>query len=450
MPISTRPEWLSEPADLNALPPRLWPASAERAADGVLSVGGVRADDLAAEFGTPMYVFDEADFRARCTEFSTVFDGFDIYYAGKAFLCRPVARICAELGLHLDVCSLGELRIAISAGFPAERIVMHGNNKSAEELSAGLRHGVGRIVLDSFDELELLRKLAADAGVRPQVLIRVNVGVHADTHANIATAHDDQKFGFSLRTGDASAAVGAAHGADELDLVGLHMHLGSQIFGLDSFERGVRRVMEVRAQFLREHGVLLPEVSLGGGFAIAYLDHHRATPPAEIAAGLREFTLRNCAELGTEPPRLAIEPGRALVGKSGITVYRVGTVKEVTGLRTFVAVDGGMSDNIRPALYDGVYTGVLAGRSSDTGPMLSRVVGLHCDAGDVVVRDDYLPADTRVGDLLAVPSTGAYCRSLANNFNHTPRPPVVAVRNGEARLWLRRETYDDLLALEVE
>lgn len=238
MQTSTRPEWLSEPADLNALPPRLWPASAERAADGVLSVGGVRADDLAAEFGTPMYVFDEADFRARCTEFRTVFDDFDIYYAGKAFLCRPVARICAELGLHLDVCSLGELRIAISAGFPAERIVMHGNNKSAEELSAGLRHGVGRIVLDSFDELELLRKLAADAGVRPQVLIRVNVGVHADTHANIATAHDDQKFGFSLRTGDASAAVGAAHGADELDLAGLHMHLGSQIFGLDSFERG--------------------------------------------------------------------------------------------------------------------------------------------------------------------------------------------------------------------
>ncbi|MES9504964.1 diaminopimelate decarboxylase [Streptomyces sp. NPDC000609] len=450
MLTSTQPEWLTEPADLNTLPEQLWPTSAARADDGALTVGGLRVDDLAAEFGTPMYVFDEADFRARCTEFRTVFDDFDVYYAGKAFLCRPVARICAELGLHLDVCSLGELRIALSAGFPAERLVMHGNNKSAEELATGLRHGVGRIVVDSFDELRLLRELAAGAGVRPKVLIRVNVGVHADTHANIATAHDDQKFGFSLRTGDASTAVETAHRAAELELVGLHMHLGSQIFGLDSFEVGVRRVMEVRAEFLREHGVSLPEVSLGGGFAIAYLDHHRAGTPAEIAAGLREFTRRSCAELGTEPPRLAIEPGRSLVGRSGITVYRVGTVKAVTGLRTFVSVDGGMSDNIRPALYDGLYTGVLAGRRSDAGPMLSRVVGLHCDAGDVVVRDDHLPADIRVGDLLAVPNTGAYCRSLANNFNHTPRPPVVAVRDGGARLWLRRETYDDLLALEVE
>jgi diaminopimelate decarboxylase len=443
------PHWLTVPEDLNALPAPLWPATALRNSRGALTVGGLDVRDLVAEFGTPMYLFDEEDFRARCAEFRTAFHDFDVYYAGKAFLCKAVARICAQARLSLDVCTLGELKVAIAAGFPGERMVMHGNNKSAEELSTGLRHGVGRVVVDSFDEFALLKEIAATLGVRPKVLIRVNVGVHADTHANIATAHDDQKFGFSLRNGDAAAAVAWAHNSHELDLVGLHMHLGSQLFGLDSFEVGVARVMKVRADFIREHAVDLPEVSLGGGFAIAYREHHQPLAAAEIATALRRFSERSCRELDVSSPRLAIEPGRSIVGRSACTVYRVGTVKNIDGLRAFVSVDGGMSDNIRPALYDGIYAAVLANRTSSAAPRLSRVVGLHCDAGDIVVRDDYLAADVRVGDLLAVPCTGAYCRSLANNFNHTPRPPVVAVHRGTVRLWIRGETYDDLLGLDV-
>jgi diaminopimelate decarboxylase len=445
----TSPDWLVVPADLNALPPALWPAGAARDADGVLTVGGLSVADLAAEYGTPMYLFDEDDFRARCARFRTAFRDFDVYYAGKAFLSKAIGRICAEAGLGLDVCTLGELRTAMAAGFPGARMVMHGNNKSAAELSAALDYGVGRIVVDSFDELALLKELAADAGVRPRILVRVNVGVRADTHANIATAHDDQKFGFSLRTGDAAAAVAYAHDAAELELAGLHLHLGSQIFGLESFEVGIARVMRVRADFMRSCGTALPEVSVGGGFAIAYREHHRPAGPEEIAAALRKFTTDACAELGVPAPRLAIEPGRSIVGQSACTIYRVGTVKAVAGLRTFISVDGGMSDNIRPALYDGIYTAVLANRSTAAEARLSRVVGVHCDAGDVVVRDDYLAADVHSGDLLAVPCTGAYCRSLSNNFNHTPRPPVVAVSAGTAKVWIRRESYDDLLGLDL-
>ncbi|MGC4995128.1 MULTISPECIES: diaminopimelate decarboxylase [unclassified Streptomyces] len=449
MSDTLKPDWLTEPADLNALSPYLWPATAARDTSGVLTVGGLRVTDLAAEFGTPMYLFDEDDFRARCAEFRTAFHDFDVYYAGKAFLCKAVARICAEAGLGLDVCTLGELKTAIAAGFPGARMVLHGNNKSAEELTTALRHGVARIVVDSFDELALLKELAADTGVRPTVLVRVNVGVRADTHANIATAHDDQKFGFSLRTGDAAAAVAYAHDADGIELAGLHMHLGSQIFGMDSFEVGVERMMRVRADFIRTCGAELPEVSVGGGFAIAYRDHHQPLAPAGIADALRRFSTESCRELGVDAPRLAIEPGRAVVGRSAFTVYRVGTVKNVEGLRAFVSVDGGMSDNIRPALYDGIYSAVLADRLTTAEPRLSRVVGVHCDAGDVVVRDDYLASDIHSGDLLAVPCTGAYCRSLSNNFNHTPRPPVVAVGGGTASVWVRRETYDDLLGLDL-
>jgi diaminopimelate decarboxylase len=444
-----KPHWLTVPDDLNALSPALWSANAARDAQGVLTVGGLSVIDLAAEFGTPMYLFDEDDFRARCAEFRSAFHDFDVYYAGKAFLTKAVGRICAETGLGLDVCTLGELRTAMAAGFPGERMVMHGNNKSAEELSTALRYGVGRIVVDSFDELALLKELAADAGLRPKVLVRVNVGVRADTHANIATAHDDQKFGFSLRTGDAAAAVSYAHDADELELSGLHMHLGSQIFGMESFEVGVARMMKVRADFIRACGTELPEVSVGGGFAIAYRDHDHPLTPAEIAAALRRFSADSCRALDVPAPRLAIEPGRSVVGRSACTVYRVGTVKNVEGLRAFVSVDGGMSDNIRPALYDGIYSAALANRPTAAAPRLSRVVGVHCDAGDVVVRDDYLAADVRSGDLLAVPCTGAYCRSLSNNFNHTPRPPVVAVGGGTAKVWIRRETYDDLLGLDL-
>ncbi|WP_435846275.1 diaminopimelate decarboxylase [Streptomyces diacarni] len=444
-----RPDWLHVPADLNKLHPEIWSRTAERGADGVLRIGGISVTDLAEEFGTPAYLFDEDDFKARCAEFRAAFHDFDIYYAGKAFLCRAAARLVAEAGLSMDVCTGGELKVALAAGFPAERIVMHGNNKSDEEVEYAAAHGVGRYVVDSFDEIDRLTGLGRRHDVRPRVLVRVSVGVKADTHANIATAHDDQKFGFPLVDGDAAEAVRRILADGVLDLLGLHIHIGSQIFGTEGFEAGTRRVLALHAAIAREHAVELPELSLGGGFGIAYTSAHHPLSPVELAARLRAIAADECAALAIPVPRLAIEPGRAIVGPAGTTLYRVGTVKHLSGLRTYVSVDGGMSDNIRPALYDGVYATVLAGRSSAQGPMLSRVVGKHCDAGDIVSRDDYLPADVRIGDMVAVPGTGAYCRSLSNNFNHVPRPPVVAVSRGQARVIIRRETDEDLLRLDV-
>lgn len=444
-----RPDWLQPPAELGKLHAEIWSRTSERGEDGILRIGGIRATDLAERFGSPIYVFDEDDFRARCTEFRKAFHDFDIYYAGKAFLCRAAARLVAEAGLGLDVCTGGELMVAQSAGFPAERIVMHGNNKTDQELALAVAARVGRYVVDSFDEIDRLTALARRVGTRPHVLIRVSVGVMAETHVNIATAHEDQKFGFPLADGSAAAAARRLLDEGVLDLCGLHIHIGSQIFGSDSFERGARRALRLRAELMRERGALLQELSLGGGFGIAYVSAHRTMAPVDLANRLRSAVNSECARLGQRAPRLAIEPGRALVGPAGTTIYTVGTVKPLSGLRTYVSVDGGMSDNIRPALYDGVYSAVLADRRSAAEPMLARIVGRHCDAGDIVVRDDYLPADVRIGDLLAVPGTGAYCRSLSNNFNHVPRPPVVAVMQGQARIIIRRETHEDLARLDV-
>ncbi|MET7707315.1 diaminopimelate decarboxylase [Micromonospora sp. NPDC005413] len=435
--------------DANALVPTIWPRSAARREDGVVTVGGVALTEIAESYGTPAYVFDEAEFRARCAEFRAAFADFDIYYAGKSFLCRAVARIVAEAGLSLDVCTEGELRLALSAGFPAQRIVLHGNNKSATELSLAVEHGVGRIVLDSFDEVARLSELAREHGVRPAVLVRATVGVRPDTHDNIATAHEDQKFGFSVAAGAARRAVEEIWAADVLDLRGLHIHLGSQILGTREFEVGAERAVVLLKELATVLGGELPELSLGGGFGIAYLPEHQALPAEALAARLRGTVEQACAAAGLRVPRLAIEPGRAISGPSGCTIYRVGTIKHLPGLRTYVAVDGGMSDNIRPPLYDGVYTAVIADRDSAAPAMRVRVVGRHCDAGDVIVRDDDLPEDLRVGDLVAVPATGAYCRSLSNNFNHVPRPPVVAVADGVARLIIRGETFDDLFGLDV-
>jgi diaminopimelate decarboxylase len=444
-----RPDWLRVPADLGKLQPELWSRTAERTAGGELSIGGLTVSELADQYGTPAYLFDEVDFNERCAVFRNAFHDFDVYYAGKAFLCRAVARLVAGAGLNLDVCTGGELKVALAADFPAERIVMHGNNKSDAELELAISHGVGRYVVDSFDEIDRLRGLAERWGVRPQVLVRVSVGVKADTHANIATAHEDQKFGFPLAAGDAAEAVRRALADDVLELRGLHIHLGSQIFGTSEFEVGARRALGLQAAIAQEHGVELPELSLGGGFGIAYISPHDPLSPTELAGRLRGLVQDECATLGLRVPRLAIEPGRAIAGPSGTTIYRVGTIKPLSGWRTYVSVDGGMSDNIRPALYDGVYSVALANRVSEAEPMLSRVVGKHCDAGDVVVRDDYLPADLRIGDLLAVPGTGAYCRSLSNNFNHVPRPPVIAVSEGRSRVIIRRESDEDLLGLDV-
>jgi diaminopimelate decarboxylase len=405
--------------------------------------------DIVREFGTPAYVFDEADFRARCRQFRRAFGGADVYYAGKAFLCKAVVRAIAQEGLSLDVCTGGELAVALAAGMPPERIGVHGNNKSPSELRRAVTAGVGRIVVDSFDEIERLTGIARETGTRPQVLVRVTVGVEAHTHEYIATAHEDQKFGFSLSGGAAAEAVRRILAEDVLELRGLHSHIGSQIFDTSGFEVSARRVLKLHADIHREHGVELPELDLGGGFGIAYTTQDSPAEPEDLADELMRIVKQECAALHLAVPHLSVEPGRAIVGTAVFTLYEVGTVKDVDGIRTYVSVDGGMSDNIRTALYDAAYSATLAGRASAEPPILARVVGKHCEAGDIVVKDEFLPADVRAGDLLAVPGTGAYCRSMASNYNHVPRPPVVAVADGVARLIVRRETEDDLLSLDV-
>ena len=446
---SRGPAWLRTPEDVNALLPQLWPATVHRGPDGALTAGGISVRDIAGGYGTPAYVLDEQDFRQRCRSFRDAFTGAEVFYAGKAFLCKAVARIIAEEGLSLDVCTGGELAAALAAGMPAERIGLHGNNKSVSELARALDAGIGRIVVDSFDEIERLSTLARERGSRPSVFVRVTVGVEAHTHEYIATAHEDQKFGFSLAGGAALAAVDRILAEDVLELRGLHSHIGSQIFDTSAFELSARRVLALAAQIGARHGVPLPELDLGGGFGIAYTTQDDPSTPGDLAKNLFKIVEDECGQVALPVPRLSVEPGRAIVGPAMFTLYEVGTVKDVDGIRTYVSVDGGMSDNIRTALYDANYSATLASRASGAPPLLARVVGKHCEAGDVVVKDEFLPADVRPGDLVAVPGTGAYCRSMASNYNHVPRPPVVAVRDGRARVLVRRETEADLLALDV-
>jgi diaminopimelate decarboxylase len=456
--VAVVPGWLRPPGDVNELLAPLWAASVMRGDDGALRVGGVDARDLAAEFGTPAYVLDEQDFRARAAAFrdafSAAFDGrADVYYAGKAFLCTEVARWISADGLSLDVCTGGELAVALRAGVPGERIGLHGNNKSDAELRRALAAGVGRIVVDSLEEVDRVADLAAEAGVRAPVLLRVTVGVEAHTHEYIATAHEDQKFGLSITGGAAGEAVRRALARHELQLLGLHSHIGSQIFDTGGFEIAARRVLRFHADIAREHGVQLPELDLGGGFGIAYTSEHDPLGAADLAQELAQIVRRECDALAIAVPRVSVEPGRAIAGPSTFTLYEVGAVKDVLldhgARRRYVAVDGGMSDNIRTALYDADYSCTLASRASNAAPVLARVVGKHCESGDVVVRDEFLPGDVGRGDLLAVPGTGAYCRSMASSYNHVPRPPVIAVRDGKARVIVRRESEDDLLALDA-
>ncbi|RBJ09249.1 diaminopimelate decarboxylase [Micromonospora provocatoris] len=456
--IGTRgPAWLRTPVDVNALVPQLWPRNVARGPAGALTVAGLDVRDLAAEYGTPAYVLDEDDLRERCREFRAAFPDADVYYAGKAFLCRAVVRMIAEEGMFLDVCTGGELATALSAGMPPERIGFHGNNKSVAELTRAVDAGVGRIIVDSFTEIDRLSELARERGVRPKVLVRVTVGVEAHTHEFIATAHEDQKFGFSLAGGAAAAAAFKILDEDVLELRGLHSHIGSQIFDASGFEVSARRVLALQSQIRDARGVELPELDLGGGFGIAYTTQDDPASPHDLAKRLRKIVDGECAAENLAVPHLSVEPGRAIVGPAVFTLYQAGTVKSVpTGTggdaadgRAYVSVDGGMSDNIRTALYDASYSATLANRTSTAQPMLARVVGKHCESGDIVVKDEFLPADVQPGDLVAVPGTGAYCRSMASNYNHVPRPPVVAVREGRARLIVRRETEDDLLALDV-
>jgi len=437
------------PADLNALHPAIWPRGAQRRG-GVLTLGGVDVRDLAAEFGTPVFVTDEQDVRDRCREYMDAFGAeAQVFYAAKAFCSRAVLRWVTEEGLGVDVCTGGELETALSAGVDPAMITLHGNNKLPAELARAVAAGIGHVVVDSYEEIARLAYYAEQAGARPRVLVRVTTGVEAHTHEFMATAHDDQKFGFSLASGAADEAVRRVLALPQFEFAGLHSHIGSQIFDTAGFEVAAHRVVELAARIQAEHGVVVSELDLGGGFGIAYTPEDDPPEVKSLAAGLRAIVTAQCAAFGLPAPRLTVEPGRGIVGPSTVTLYEVGTIKDVDGIRTYVSVDGGMSDNIRTALYDAAYTCVLASRFSAAPAMLSRVVGRHCESGDIVVRHCYLPSDLAPGDLLAVAATGAYCWSLASNYNHLPRPGVVAVGDGSAREIVRRETLDDLLRLDV-
>jgi diaminopimelate decarboxylase len=447
------------PTDLNALDAAIWPRGARRAG-GVLTLAGMDVRDLAGQFGTPLFVLDEEDFRSRCREFRQAFGaGAGVFYAAKAFCSRAVLRWVSQEGLGVDVCTGGELEVALQAGVDPSMITLHGSNKLMDELERAVAAGVGHIVVDSFEEIARLAHLTEEisdapragrraAGKRPDILVRVTTGVEAHTHEFVATAHDDQKFGFSLSSGAADEAVRRVLAAPGLELAGLHSHIGSQIYDTAGFEVAAHRVVGLAVRIRDEHEVDIRELNLGGGFGIAYIPGDDPADVKIIAQNLHEIVRGQCAAAGLPMPRLTVEPGRGIAGPGTVTLYEVGTVKDVDGLRTYVSVDGGMSDNIRTALYGAEYTCVLASRESEAPPMLSRLVGRHCESGDIVVRDTYLPADLAPGDLVAVAATGAYCRSMASNYNHVPRPPVVAVREGTAAVLLRRETVADLLALD--
>ncbi|WP_445153967.1 diaminopimelate decarboxylase [Arthrobacter sp. Hor0625] len=467
------PDWLAVPADLNALHAPMWAAGVARNDAGELAIDGIPVSELQRQFGTPLFVMSETDFRARARAFQDAFNeafadicgGVDVYYAGKSFLCTAVVRWVEEEGLRLDTASGGELAVAARAGIPGAAVALHGNNKSDAEIHRALDMKLGRIVVDSLAELERVAAIAQNRGETAKVMLRLTPGVHAHTHEFIATAHEDQKFGLSM-AGDstdqaglsaAEEAVAAAAGHDSIELLGLHCHIGSQIFEPDGFALAAEKLLDFLAAMQAKYSIVLPELDLGGGYGIAYTPVDTPRPPAEIAQAMAAVVRAKVAELGITAPRISIEPGRAIVGSSTFTLYEVGTLKtvrvdspemgaeNVTYPRRYVSVDGGMSDNARPVLYDADYSAVLASRSSTAAPQLSRVVGKHCESGDIVVRDVYLPEDVAAGDLLAVPGTGAYCWALSSNYNYLARPGVVAVRDGSARLIVRGETEEDLL-----
>ncbi|GGH48935.1 diaminopimelate decarboxylase [Microbacterium album] len=459
------PGWLTPPEDPNDLVPAVWPASARRDGDGALTIAGIAAPDLVRRFGTPVLVIDEDDVRTRARRTRRAFvdaaarhgGTARVYYAGKAFLSTEIARWMIDADLGVDVCSAGELEVALAAGVPPERIGFHGNNKRVFELERAISVGVGTIIVDSDIEIERIGAITARTDRRQTVLVRVNSGVHAETHHFLATAHEDQKFGFTLEA--AERAVARIRELPLVDFAGLHCHIGSQIFGTGGFRESAARVLELHARlqeadmFTAEGG---PVLNLGGGFGIAYTRADAPTPIAELADGIVDAVAEQCAVRGIPLPTLAFEPGRSIVGPAGVTLYEVGTIKSVavdgpagTAERRYVSVDGGMSDNARTALYGAQYSARLASREGVGAPVLSRVVGLHCESGDVVVDHEYLPADVAPGDLLAVPATGAYCAPLASNYNHVPRPPVVAVTGGSARVIVRGERIEDLLARDA-
>ena len=419
------------------LPRHLLPDSAEVADDGRLRIGRCDLLDLAAEHGTPLFVYDEAHLRARCREAVAAF-GDGVAYAAKAFLCLAMARLAHEEGMHIDVATGGELHVALTAGVPADRLVLHGNNKSVEELREARAAGVGRIVIDSFDELDRLALLHAEDGRRPKVLVRATPGVEAHTHDFIRTGQVDSKFGFGVAAGDAARAVARAQDSPAVELVGVHMHIGSQVFVADFFHDAV----EVVAPWVREIG--LPELSIGGGLGVAYVEGEKAPSITEWGTAI----VSGCRDAGITA-RVAAEPGRSIVAQAAVTLYTVGTIKDVPDVRTYVSVDGGMSDNPRPVLYGSGYEAFLPRATDAPRPRRVTIVGKHCESGDVLVRDAQVPDDLAVGDVLATPVTGAYGHSMGSNYNKVLRPAVVFVSDGRAREVVRRETYDDLLRHDV-
>ncbi len=424
---------------VTGLPARLLPDTARVEADGWLSVGGCSLRDLAAEFATPLFVYDEAHIRARCREAVGAFGPNRAVYATKAFLCRAMARLAYEEQMRLDVATGGELHTVLAAGVPAGACVMHGNNKSVTELRTAVTEGVHQIVVDSFDELDRLDALHADhVGLVPDVLLRVTPGVHAHTHEFIATGQDDSKFGFNLGNGDAMRAVERAAASTAVNLVGLHCHIGSNVFAASSFGKAA----EVMANFAAPLG--LPELVLGGGLGVAYVDSEEAPSITQWGHVLRDA----CDALGVRA-NVSVEPGRSIVAAAALTVYTLGTIKHIPGVRSYFSVDGGMSDNPRPVLYGSGYESFLPRAPFADRPLPGRLVGKHCESGDVLLFDARLPADTSVGDLVATPVTGAYGQSMGSNYNRITRPPVVFVRDGDARLVVRRERFDDLLATDV-
>ena len=436
---------MSAPVDLGLLP-----STAALSEDGRLSVGGCDLGELAERFGTPLFVYDEEHLRRRCREYTGHF-GANVAYAGKAFLCRAMVRLAEEEGLHLDVATGGELHVALSARFPASRLVFHGNNKSEAELASALAAGVGRIVADSSDELDRIEALVKGGLRPPNVLLRITPAVEAHTHEYIETGVEDSKFGFPVRPGDALEAARRVSASPHMNLAGLHCHIGSQIFVLGSYARAAAVVARLAAAVEAAIGAPLPELNLGGGLGVAYQSGEKPPAVADYAAHLGQALADAAREAGlARVPPLFVEPGRSIVATAGLTLYRVGTIKEIAGVRTYVAVDGGMSDNVRPATYGARYEVFDPTRAAEPRPLRATVAGKHCEQGDLLVRDAYLPAGLAVGDLLCTPVTGAYGYAMASNYNKVPRPAVVFVSRGQPREVVRRETLDDLLDLENE
>ena len=423
-----------------------------------LSISGITATALAKEFATPAFIMDEADFRARAKNWDSALNiGFGnnagtVYYAAKAFICTEVARWIKDIGIGIDVCTGGELAVALAGGVDPLKIQVHGNNKSVAEIEKAVSVGVGTIVIDSLFEIERVAVAAKNFGKVQRVLLRLTPGIEAHTHESIATAHEDVKFGFSIASGAAWKAIEEVRKHPSIELRGLHAHIGSQILDMDSFEISAERLITLLAKYRDAFGSELAELDLGGGYGIHYLPGDEELTPSVVMQALSTSVGTNCERHNLQIPRISIEPGRAIVGPTMFTLYEVGTVKDVTlengDNRRYISIDGGMSENIRPALYAAEYTAVLANRTSSSSLLSTRLVGKHCETGDILIRDIALASDIAPGDLLATPATGAYGRSMASNYNHVPRPPVIAVINGKARVIVRRETEADLLGLD--